>query len=668
MTEIASSQENNARIARAKGLIETGRLDAAEAEMQAILAAEPDERDALYVMAVAQRYKRRHADALNTLERLCAVAPDMGRAYQEIAYNRRACGHHQLAAQAFETATSLDPSLAASWKALADIHERDGDERRRRWAAAYLDWLNSLPKPLLTVANLIGDGRLQRAEEACRTYLLQHPTDVEAMRLLAQIGARLNVLDDAEFLLESVLTFAPDHTAARFEYASVLRKRQKLLAAREQMRLLAEIEPDNVAFQRLNANIATAIGDHEEALALYRAICAVTPKDERCHLSSGHALKTIGRLREAVDAYREAYRIRPDFGDAFWSLANLKTYRFTAEEVALAEAAEGASSTREEDRIHLCFALGKHYEDAGDAGQSFGWYERGNALRRSRSRYTIEGNRGDTERLMQVFTADLFDKHASAGCLDSDPIFIVGLPRSGSTLLEQILASHPMVDGTLELPNIVALVHRLDGRRRQGEAGNYPEVLARLDKQRLAEMGERYIEETRIHRAEAPYFIDKMPNNFKHVGLISLILPNARIIDARRHPMSCCFSNFRQLFAEGQEFTYGLEEIAGYYRDYVELMDHWDSVLPGKVLRVHYEEVTSDLEGSIRRILDYCDLPFDPACVEFYRNERAVRTPSAEQVRQPIYKEARDQWRKFEPWLDPLKAALGPALTAYPYS
>jgi hypothetical protein len=263
-------------------------------------------------------------------------------------------------------------------------------------------------------------------------------------------------------------------------------------------------------------------------------------------------------------------------------------------------------------------------------------------------------------------TAELFERHQDSGYAAGDPIFVVGLPRAGSTLLEQILASHSQVDGTLELPNIPAMAFRLAGRRRIDEEPLYPAVLQDLSADKLRQMGKEFIDETQVHRKGAPFFIDKMPNNFRHIGLIRLILPNAKIIDARRHPLACCFSGFKQLFASGQEFTYGLREIGLYYRDYVELMDHWDDVLPGRILRVQYEDVVADLETQVRRILEYCELPFEQACIEFHQTERAVRTPSSEQVRQPIYTSGLEQWRNFEPWLGPLKEALGPVLERYP--
>lgn len=327
---------------------------------------------------------------------------------------------------------------------------------------------------------------------------------------------------------------------------------------------------------------------------------------------------------------------------------------------------EADAATVVEDRAHLCFALGKHFEDIEGYAESADFYQRGNALRKSQTRYDAEEMTHRLALQKQICTDSLFRKHQGSGHDATDPIFIVGLPRAGSTLLEQILASHSQIDGTLELPNIPSLAFRLAGRRKTDEEPLYPAVLHNLTPEQLKQMGKDFIEDTRIHREQAPFFIDKMPNNFRHIGLIQLMLPNARIIDARRHPMACCFSGYKQLFATGQEFTYGLEEIGTYYKDYIDLMDHWDNVLPGKVLRVQYEDVVADLDNEVRRMLDYCGLPFEEACLNFHKTERSVRTPSSEQVRQSIYTSGLEQWRHFEPWLGPLKAALGPALDRYP--
>ncbi len=399
-------------------------------------------------------------------------------------------------------------------------------------------------------------------------------------------------------------------------------------------------------------------GDYTRAFELFDAVLAKLPDDPATLTSRGHALKTTGQQDEAVASYRAAIAAKPDHGDAYYALANLKTYRFTEGEIAAMREQVARPEIAFMDRVHLTFALGKAHEDREEYEASFGFYEEGNALKRRQTRYDADRMSEELKAQEEVCTSDLFAAKQGAGDPARDPIFILGLPRAGSTLLEQILASHSQIDGTLELPNVLALAHRLRGRK-AGQS-RYPQVLHDLTPDQFTEFGRDFLANTRIHRQGAPFFIDKMPNNFRHIGLIHLILPNATIIDARRDPMDCCFSGFKQLFAEGQDFTYGLTEIGRYYADYVALMDHWDRVLPGKVLRVRHEDVLDDLEGQTRRMLDHIGLPFEEACLEFHRTARAVRTASSEQVRRPINRSGQGAWKPYEPWLGDLKTALGP--------
>jgi tetratricopeptide (TPR) repeat protein len=503
------------------------------------------------------------------------------------------------------------------------------------------------------------DGKLARAEQACREHLRRHPRDVEGMRLLAEIGLKLGVLDDAEFLLESCLVFEPEHRAARYEYIRVLHKRQRFAEALEQAKRLLGSDPGNLLYRSVHAAELLAVGDYQAALGIYDALIAEDPHDPMKFLHRGHALKTVGRTEEAVTSYRGAASIRPDLGDAYWSLANLKTYRFEASELERMLEAEAATTTSAEDRYHLCFALGKAFEQSGDHDRSFTFYERGNRLKKSELRYRNERLLQEMRLQQEVFTREFLERRRGIGCPAPDPIFIVGLPRAGSTLLEQILASHPMVDGTLELPNVLAIAARLNGRGMVQAAPRYPAILRDMPDEAFAELGREYIEGTRLHRRGAPRFTDKMPNNFRHIGLISLMLPQARIVDARRDPMACCFSAFQQLFAEGQEFSYDLKDLGQYYRAYVELMGHWDRVLPGRILRVNHEDVVADLEREVRRLLDFCGLPFDERCLRFHETDRPVRTASSEQVRQPLNKRGVEQWRRYAAHLGPLREALG---------
>lgn len=650
----------------ARRLLEAGRLEEALAAAREEATADPADPEPLYLQAVAERYLRRTDAALATIARLKALEPRHARAHQEEGHLFKARGDLARAAAAYRRAVELNRALVASWRELAAVEARLGHRDAHTVAQAEYRRLAELPPELVTVTSLIHEGRLHRAERLCRDFLQKRPHHVEAMRLLARLGVKLSIYDDAEFLLESCVEFEPDNWLARRDYVEVLHKRQKFEQALVQAEKLRARFPGNPAFDLSYANECLAAGRFDAALEIYDRVISSQPAFAQPSLARGHVLKIVGRLKEAVESYRNAYRIRADFGDAYWSLANLKTYRFTDEEVAAMERCAEDGGTGTEDRFHLYFALGKAWEDREDYAQSFHSYEQGNRLRRQELRYDPDRASAAMNAQAAVCTRELFERFRGAGAPHADPIFIVGLPRSGSTLLEQVLASHSQVDGTMELPNVIALAHRLNGRRLLSEEARYPGVLAELAPEQLGAFGTAYIEDTRFHRGGAPRFIDKMPNNFMHVGLIHLVLPNAKIIDARRHPMACGFSNYKQLFADGQEFTYDLAEMARYYRGYAELMEHWGRVLPGKVLRVHYEEVVADLEGQVRRILEFLGLPFEERCLAFHRTERSVRTPSSEQVRQPIYRAGIDQWRNYEPWLGPLRDGLANFAATYP--
>lgn len=662
MSETTSPPEMSVRDAQ-KAMM-AGRLDEAAETLSTILAETPGQTDALYAAAVCARYRKNYADAEIFLERLFQEVPEFGRAYQELGYLKRETGELAAALHAFQLATRYNASLFTSWQAQADLLGASQPDAGRH-AAAQAERLRALPRDVLAVTNLIAEGKILKAEALCRSFLQKHPRHVEAMRLLAEIGVQLGILDDAEFLLESAVDFEPDNVQVRLDYIQVLRKRQKFELALAQAQRLHEGAPDNPLFKSHYAIESMQTGSYDRALALFEEILESQPDDPLVLTSRGHALKTMGRHDEAVASYRRATDRKPDHGDAWYGLANLKTFKFLADETAAMEREEARGNLALADRIHLCFALGKAHEDAKRYGEAFAYYERGNALKCAQTRYTPEHMDEEFAAQKRHCSRALLDARANGGHAAPDPIFIVGLPRAGSTLLEQILASHSQVDGTLELPNILSLAHRLRGRNKLNDRDRYPRILGEMSAADLEKLGAEYIETTRIHRAGAPFFTDKMPNNFRHIGLIKMILPNARIIDARREPMACCFSGFKQLFAEGQEFTYGLDEIGRYYRGYVDLMRHWDDVLPGEILRVEYEDVVADLESQVRRILDFCGLSFEAGCVDFHQTDRAVRTASSEQVRQPINSAGLEQWRHFEAHLDPLKAALGDTLTGY---
>jgi tetratricopeptide (TPR) repeat protein len=508
---------------------------------------------------------------------------------------------------------------------------------------------------------------IPRAERLLKAYLRDSPTDAAAIRMLAEVAMRVGRDEEARNLLERALVLAPGFHPARYQLAVLLHRINAPAEALAEIERLLATDPRNPGYRNLAAVIYGRIGEYERSNRLYAELVGEYPANPKLWLSYGHVLKTEGRQAETIAAYRRAVTHRPGFGEAYWSLANLKTFRFSGDDIAAMLAALDDAAQDVANRVHLHFALGKALEDAGDYAASFGHYARGNALHRERNPYHADKNAARVRRFIEVFTPEFFAARAGAGAASSQPIFIVGMPRAGSTLLEQVLSSHPAVEGTTELPEIISLARELHAQADSDDAGTYADVLAGMDRHALKGLGERYLERTRVHRrTERPHFIDKMPNNFLHLALIALALPNARIVDARRHPMACCFSNFKQHYARGQRFSYDLEDLGGFYRDYVRLMAHFDAVLPGRIHRVFYEDMVADTEAEVRRLLDYCGLPFEPACLRFHENERPVRTASSEQVRQPIYREGVDHWRHYEDWLGPLERALGETLAAYP--
>jgi predicted Zn-dependent protease len=654
-----------AELQRARELVQAARFSDAEQLLTAALSenlAAHEEREARYTIAVARRYGGNLEGALDALGQLIERDPEYGRAFQEMGHTLLGLNRPADAAGAFARAVDLNPGLLAAWKALVSLYQHAGREDRARFASRQLDWLSSLPKELRHTQDLIGEGKLYKAEQLCRRFLRQHPDHVEGMRLLADIGIRLKIYDDAEFLLESCVEFEPDNVRARSDYLKILNRKGKFAQALKQAEYLSNREPDNAVYQLALANALTGLGRFEEGIARYEKCLERSVNKAGTLVLLGHARKAVGDIDGAVAAYEEAGRLKPDYGDAYWSLANTKTYRFSDDTIAHMQRCERDNRIARDDRIHFSFAAGKAFEDVGDYAASFDCYARGNALKSEQTGYDPDNTSAMVDAQITHCTKALFEERGQLGCDAPDPVFILGMPRAGSTLLEQILASHSMVDGTMELHNILGLAQRLRGRS-VDETPAYPRNLGEIDREYFRRFGERFIEDTRAYRQGAPFFIDKMPNNFMHIGLIRLILPKARVIDARREPMACCFSNFKQLYGEGQDFSYGLTSMGRYYRDYVRLMAHWDAVLPGFVLRVNHEEVLDDLAGQVRRMLDFLGLPFEDQCLRYWETERAVRTPSSEQVRQPLYRSGAELWQHYSQWLDPLREALGPALS-----
>ena len=642
--------------------IVSGQLDQALAELQIALTHDATNPDVNYMAAVCYRYKNNYTEAQRYLDLLKDLALDKGRVYQEQGHLYRAQNRLAQALVAYQAACQLNPALIASWQAQSEILISMGRPAAAKQATLQLQRLENLPRVLVSVTDLIEQGKLFKAEALCKKFLQQSPTHAEGMRLLADIALRLGAIEEAEFVLESAIEFNPNEPGLKIDYIQVLRRRQKFEASLAAAKDLAKAHVDNPQFQSMYAISQLQVGAYAQAVALFDKVLALLPGDSITYTSRGHALKTWGKQAEAIESYRAAIKNNASYGEAYYSLSNLKTYQFSDVEIDGMIDIEKNKALTPANSVFLYFALGKAFEDRHDWKESFGYYEKGNRVKKIQSSYNAEQMTEELLSQRRFFNKENIERLAPNGYPDAAPIFIVGLPRAGSTLLEQILSSHSMVDGTLELPHMLSIAQKLRRKGRQKDSGGYPELIAELSAQERYDLGKQYIDETNIHRGSAPFFIDKMPNNFRHIGLIKAILPNAKIIDARRHPVACCFSGFKQLFAEGQEFSYSLDDIGQYYNDYVTLMKHWDEVVPKQVLRVQYEKVIANIESQVTAILDYCGLPFESACLEFHKTERAVRTASSEQVRQPLYKSGVDQWQNFEPYLQSLISKLAPSM------
>jgi predicted Zn-dependent protease len=639
----------------------------AEAQAREILTAVPGHPQALYLQGAALRGQGKLEEARAILEPLAKSQPRAAVVHYELGLTLGALSSAKAAIASVARATSLNPRLDGAWRTLGDVLTLAGESEGAD--AAYARQIKESAKDprLLAAATALCDNKLNAAELALREFLKEHPTDVAAIRMLAETGSRLGRLEEAEKLLHRCLELAPGFAAARHNYATVLYRQARAEATLAQLDELQKVDPKNPNYRMLRAAALVQTGDITLAADAYEGVLRTHPQQAKVWMSYGHVLKTLGRRDEGVAAYRKSIALLKNLGEAWWSLANLKTFAFSADEIAQMQTQLARVDISDEDRFHLHFALGKSFEDLGDYARSFAHYESGNTLRRKTVEYDADEVSEHMKRSRALFTPAFFAARQGWGDPAPDPIFIVGLPRAGSTLVEQILSSHSQVEGTMELPDIMSIARRLGGKKRRDQVAAYPDNLADLTVEEIKALGEEYLTRTRIQRKRGlPFFIDKMPNNFAHIGMIQLILPNARIIDARRHPLACCFSGFKQHFARGQNFTYALTDLGRYYADYVALMSHFDSVLPGRIHRVIYERMIDEPEAEIRSLLQYCGLAFEERCLRFYETERAVRTASSEQVRLPIFREGLEHWRNFEPWLGPLKQALGAVLDCYP--
>ncbi len=618
------------------------------------------------ITGIAQRKLKRTAEAVTTLEKLVRQLPEAGVVHLEYAHALASVGRGEAAVESLRRAAELNPDLPDIWRTLADHYSAMGDTEAAD--AAYSQHVRRAARnpALLRAAAALAANEIPTAEVLLRGYLQERPTDVAAIRMLAEVAARLGRFTDAETLLLRCLELAPGFVEARAHYALVLNRLNRPTEALDQIGSLLELQPENPNYRSLKALFLVSVGEYAQAIDLYSGLLREYPSQARVWLNYGHVLRTIGRQDESIQACRKCLALLPTFGQAWFTLSNLKTFEFSTADVTSMEAALQRVRDSADDELHLHFALGKAYEDLQQYDRSFRHYSHGNRIRRAQIQYRADRTTALVARSKALYTQEFFAERNGVGAAARDPIFVVGMPRAGSTLVDQILSSHSLVEGTMELSHLIDLARTLEASATT-DGDEYPASLAALDGEQLRRLGDEYLRRSSAHRKSAtPLFVDKMPNNWLHVGLIALALPNARIIDVRRHPLACCFSMFKQHFAKGQHFSYDLQDLGRYYRDYVELMDHIDRVLPGRVHRVHYEALVDDVEGEVRGLLTYCGLPFEDACLRFYENTRAVRTASSEQVRRPIFREGLEQWRRFEMWLDPLKTALGGVLDTYP--
>jgi len=643
---------------------------AAERTLREMQALRPGEVNSLRVLGVSLHAQGRHAEALAALEQTIRNAPDFSDAWEDLARVCVATRRFEDAEQALKRALALDGRRHRAWRCLGDVLVERGRPGQAKVAFDRAIAMDPAHDRFDAAATALAKGDLRTAEGIFRDLLRRDAADVGAACGLAAVALSAGQPRDAERLLRHALTQTAHMPLVWRGLAQALLDAGRHVEAEAAIRRALEIEPDSAPSWVILGSVLAHRLRGESAVAAFDRALALEPRQVRVLLSKGHVLKTLGRRAECEAAYHECLVLAPGFAEAYCSLADLKTYRFSdAELLAMEELAAqpamppavGAIADPGEAQVH--FALGRAYEQRTDWARSFRHYAAGNAARRKRAPFDVARFEEKSRRIAALFDEPLFERYHGGGCIDPAPIFIVGLPRSGSTLVEQILASHSQVQGTMELPNLVSIVRELD--RRDGRRDTYPESLSEATPSWLADCGRRYLEETHDLRAGQPRFIDKMPNNWSHVGLLQLILPEATIIDVRRHPMDSCFSAFKQYFAEGQSFSCDLEDLGRYYRAYLGLMDHWDTVLPGKVLCLRYERLVRDTEAEVRRLLEHCRLPFEPGCLRFYETKRSVRTASSEQVRQPITDAGIGHWRHYAEELEPLRRALGDALERF---
>ena len=642
----------------AVSLLEDGNFSLAEQQLAELLKEEPNDPNFLRLSGVSSIEQGNPQAALIPLDRAIKIAPDFAKAYEDIATAYFLMGDLEQSEKYLKKSLELDPKVFTAWKALGDILFDQGKKEEANKAYKEALKTDNRYEEMTKAMALISKGQSVEAESIYRGILAKDPKNVDALRLLALLASRNGAIDQAISMLLKCTELAPDYAMAWDNLGKMYRQKEDYFKSIKCLQKATELRPEWPQGWAGLGTVYTRASLHEEGIQAYLKSISLKDNQPRVHLSLGHVYKTIGLQEESIKSYKKTIELDPQNGEAYWSLANLKTYRFTNEEVSEMLQQLKNKDLPDREKVHFQFSLGKSYEDEKKFKRSFDFYLRGNNLNRGRNTYDPKAIEAMVEREIKFFNNEFFKKRETWGVTNNDPIFIVGLPRSGSTLIEQILASHSDVEGTMELPNMLNIARKLGNTSREGS--NYPEILDSISKSESVELGEQYIKETQRLRSKSPYFIDKMPNNFSHVGLINLILPNSKIIDARRNPMDTCFSCFKQLFARGQAFTYDLQEIGRYYVSYIRLMDHWQKVVPDKVYLVEYEKMISNQEEETKKLLKFCDLSFQENCLKFYENKRAVKTASSEQVRQPIYKRGINYWKNFEDSLVDLKVSLQP--------
>ncbi|RLA33449.1 MAG: hypothetical protein DRR11_05480 [Gammaproteobacteria bacterium] len=627
----------------------------------------PGDANILCLAAKANLALRQFGESQARAEEAIRLFPDFSTAHETLGDSLLVQGRARAARKAYEQAMRLDPARSVT-------HDKIDRARKLEQQAALAGAKSSTelaPRPRMAFAAEIGraieldrDGDGQGAETIYRDVLKKDPDHVEAARLLAGIAAGRKRFRDAEVFLLRVVSNAPDYARAWVDIANVQRELNKFDAAIDSATQALRLAPEKAESHMLFASAIGMVGRHEEAVEVCKDALELSPDKASVYCIMAHHLKTIGRQDDAVAAYRRSIAAKADHAEAYWSLANLKTFRFTEDEVQAMKSLLEDAELPDESRTQIHNALGLEYESRKDYASAFSNFEQGNILRRKAESYDPVDIESTYDRIIDMFDEKIFLQNAGVQPSKTTPIFVVGLPRSGSTLIEQILASHSQVEGTHELGDLQQVVQSARRKKRQRE--RFPESLAGFGADEWLAIGEEYLERTRIFRSDLPFFVDKNPNNFIYAGILKLAIPNAKIINAKRHPLDSCLGSYKQLFASGQPFSYDLTELGEYYVQYSRLIDHWHTVLPDFVLDVHYEEVVADLEPQVRRILDFCNLPFEEECLRFYETERAVKTASSEQVRQPIYSSSVNLWRNYEPFLETLVHILTPRLQGRP--